>query len=297
MKKQVLNDLKALRLGLFFVWPWLIGLTAFYILPFALSLYYGFTTYTLLSPPEWVGLDNFKSLIKDDMFRLSLKNTLYFVAIGFPITQLIALIISMMLNSVREKIMKWFRAAYFFPGLLPGVVMAITWYFMMNPSYGVVNFLLTKVGITPPPWFESPLWAKPGIILLFFWSIGGSIIIYLAALNDVPVQLYEAASIDGASMWQKNLKITIPMISPAIFFNVVMGMIGTFQVFTEPWVITRGGPNNSTLTASMFIYKQAFMFLHMGMASAAAWILFLIIFAATIIFLKLSKKLVYYRGG
>jgi len=297
MKRRTCTSLRNLRIGLFFVGPWLIGLTVFNIVPFMLSLYYSLTNYSLLSPPVWTGFNNFRWLFEDETFRLALWNTFYFVLIGFPLTQLAALVLAIMLHSIGEKSMKWFRAAYYFPGLVPGVVMALTWMLMMNPNFGIFNFFLSKLGISSPLWFDDPFWAKPGIILLSFWYIGGSIIIYLAALKDVPVELYEAASLDGASMWYRIIKITIPMISPAILFNTVVGMIATFQLFTEPFIITGGGPDYSTLTVGIFIYNQAFRFLHMGYASAAAWVLFVIIFALTFLLLKISKGIVYYRGG
>jgi len=297
MKKRALNNLKAIRTGLFFVWPWLIGLALFNIIPFVLSLYYSFTSYSLLTPPMWVGLDNFRWLMEDDTFKLALWNTFYFVIIGIPLTQIAALMLAIMLHSLKGKVMGLFRAMYYFPTLVPGVVMALIWSLMMNSNYGIFNFFLEKMGISAPLWFEDPAWAKFGIILLFFWGIGGGALIYLAALNDVPKELYEAALIDGANAWSRFIKITVPMISPAIFFNVVTGMIGMFQIFTEPYIITGGGPDNATLTVGIFIYNNAFKFLHMGYASAAAWILFIIIFGLTLVALRVSKKTVYYRGG
>lgn len=299
MRKHTRSNLKALKRGLFFIWPWLIGLTVFNIVPFMLSLYYSFTDYSLLTPPRWIGLTNFKWLLEDRAFRIALWNTFWFVLVAGLVGLLLALTLSIMLYSVREKAMRWLRAVYYFPGLVPGVIMALVWKLMLNPNYGIFNFFLDKLGISAPLWFHDPFWAKPGIVLLLQFGVGGNVVIYLAALSSVPVELYEAASIDGAGIWHKIIKITIPSISPAIFFCTVTGAIWTFQLFTEPFIIsnTLGGPDRSTLTSAIFAYKEAFACLHMGYASATTWILFVIMFALTLLFLKISKGAIYYRGG
>ncbi|RKX55210.1 MAG: sugar ABC transporter permease [Thermotoga sp.] len=288
---------KDLRIGLLFISPWLIGLFLFHVLPLSSSLYYSFTNYSVIRSPKWIGLENYKLLLNDRSFRISVKNSFYFTCIGVPLMQIAALILASMLHSVKgSKIMRWARVIYLFPILIPGVVMAIIWSLLLNGQYGVFNFLIRSLGLNPPNWLQDPTWAKPAIILVGFWFIGNSMLIYLTALNDVPKELYESAKIDGANWWTKLRKITVPMISPAILFNLITGMITILQLFDLPYVMTKGGPVKSTYTWTMHIYDNAFRFLSMGYACASAWILFGVTLLLTILIFVMSRKSIYYGG-
>ncbi len=291
------GEKRELKWGIIFVSPWIIGLALFYFYPMFTSLYYSFTRYTIIRPPRWVGLLNYRWLLTDNVFWTSVGNTLYFMIIGVPLTQITALIVAYMFYYVRKsKILSSLKVFYLFPVLVPGVILAIVWNLMLNSQYGVFNFFLHLFGINGPNWLESPYWSKPSIVLVGLWYIGMSMIIYIAALNDVPKELYEVADLDGAKWWTKLSKITIPMISPAVLFNVITGMISIIQLFDLPYILTNGGPNYSSYTWAMQIYDNAFTYMNMGYASASAWLLFLITFGLTVLIFIFSKKKIYYRG-
>ncbi len=288
---------KELIAGLIFVSPWLLGLLLFHVYPFITSFYYSLTDFNPIKPSEFVGFENYRWLLEDNLFWKSLGNTLYFVGIGVPLSQLTALLIATGLYSVRRsRVMRTFRGIFFFPILVPEVVMVLVWLLMLNSEFGILNSFLKFLGINPPSWFLSVTWAKPTIIFLRLWFIGTSMVIYLSSLNEVPEEVIEAAIIDGASPLKRFFKITIPMISPVILFNFIMDTIGTFQIFTEPFVMTEGGPARSTYTLTMFIYTNAFQHLDMGYASAAAWMTFSLIFVTTVVVLAVTSRHVFYRG-
>lgn len=288
---------KDLITGLIFVSPWILGLTLFQAYPFFKSFYYSLTDFNPIKKPVFVGFENYSWLFQDDLFWKSLWNTLFFVIIGVPLDQIVALSLAVGLHGLRrERSMRMLRGIYFFPILVPEVVMALVWMLMLNSEFGVVNQFLKFLGFNPPAWFLSTFWAKPMIVLLRLFFIGTGMVVYLSALNEVPREVLEASIIDGASSARRFWKITLPMISPVILFNFIMDIIGTFQIFTEPFVITKGGPARSTYTLTMFIYNNAFENLDMGYASAAAWLTFAIIFVATIAVLYFTSKRVYYGG-
>ncbi len=288
---------KELMWGIVFVSPWIIGLALFYFYPMATSLYYSFTRYTVIRPPKWIGLMNYKWLLTDNLFWTSVKNTFYFMIIGVPLTQVTALVVAYMFYQVRDnKVLSSLKVFYLFPVLVPGVILAIVWDLMLNSQYGVFNFFLRLLGINGPNWLESTFWSKPSIILVGIWYIGMSMIIYVAALNDVPKELYEVADIDGASWLTKLSKITIPMVSPAVLFNVITGMISIIQLFDLPYILTSGGPSHSSYTWAMQIYDNAFTYMNMGYASASAWLMFIVTLALTILVFVISKKKIYYGG-
>lgn len=288
---------KEIGWGIIFVSPWIVGLILFYVYPIGASLYYSFTRYTIISGPRWIGTLNFELLISDDVFWKAIVNTLYFMIIGVPITQFIALIVAYMFNYLRGvKAINFLKVFYLFPILIPGVILAVVWNLILNSQYGILNSFLKLLNIEGPNWLESVQWSKPAVVLVGLWYIGTSMVIYSAALNDIPIELYEAADLDGAKWWMKFWKITVPMISPAVLFNVITGMISIIQLFDLPYILTNGGPSYSSYTWAMFIYDNAFKYMKMGYASAAAWLLFLVTLGFTLLIFILSKNKVYYGG-
>lgn len=280
-----------LRNGLLFISPWILGFVCFTAYPMVSSLYYSLTEYNMIAEPKFVGLSNYKELLfKDDLFYTVLGNTLYMIFVGLTITTIVTISIAIILNTKDIKGISFFRVIFFIPTLVPFVVLAILWIWVLQPDSGVVNSILGLVGIDGPGWFSSPAWAKPGLIVMSIWMSGNMILIYLAALGDIPKSLYEAASIDGANVWRKVFHITLPGLRPAILFNSITGMIAVFQSFAEAFIITDGGPDNSTLFYSLYLYRNAFQYFNMGYASAQAWILLIIALLMTMTFFKLSKR-------
>lgn len=286
---------RPLLTGLLFVSPWLLGFLIFTVFPVIASLYLSFTDYRVLSPPRWVGLANYKSLLTDtDYFWPSLANTA-FLFLELPLSLVLGLALALLLNQ-KLRGMTVYRTFLFVPSIVPVVASAMLWLWALNPEHGLLNAGLRAVHLPGPPWLASPLWAKPAMILMDLWGVGGGMIIYLAALQAVPAALYEAASLDGANFWQRTWHITLPSISPVIFFNLIMGVIGTFQYFTQTFVMTKGGPDNSTLFYALYLYENAFEYFRMGTACAMAWILFVITLAASALVFKSSARWVYYEG-
>jgi multiple sugar transport system permease protein len=282
---------KNLTTGLLFISPWIIGFLFFTAYPLISSFYYSLTDYDIINAPVFVGLENYKTLFTgDDMFYKVLKNTFFMIFIGLTIITICTVFISILLNNKKVKGMAFFRVIFFIPTLVPFVILSILWVWVLQPDSGVVNTILSWFGIEGPGWFSSPDWAKPAFILMGLWSAGGSIIIYLAGLQGIPDSLYEAASIDGANSLQKTFFITLPMLLPVIVFNVITGIIGTFQSFAESFIITQGGPDGSTMFYSLYLYQNAFQYAKMGYASAMAWILLLIALFFTLILFKISNR-------
>lgn len=283
--------------GLLFASPWLIGLAVFTAYPIVASLYYSFCSYDAIRPPRWVGIENYRVLFtNDDLFWKSLNNTLYMVVVGLPIGLLAALAIALLLNQ-KLKGMAFYRTVFYLPSITPIVATSILWLWLLNPEMGLVNMGLNHLGIANPPgWLVDPAWAKPALILMGLWGAGGGMVIYLAALQDVPVALYEAAEIDGAGRLSQFRHVTLPMLSPVILFNLIMGLIGTFQYFTQVYVMTGGGPQDSTMFYALHLFNRAFMDFKMGYASAMAWVLFVITLACAILVFRSSARWVYYAG-
>lgn len=291
------NERKALRNGLLFTSPWIIGFLAFRVYPFFASLYYSFTFYPILDRPKWVGLDNYINLFDDPRFLTSLYNTSYYALGAVPLATVVGIGLAMLLNT-KVRGLSFFRTIYFLPSITPVVATAIVWLWMFDPINGVINYMLDLVGIHGPGWMGSPQWSKPALILMSMWGVGGAVVIYLASLQDVPRELLEAAELDGANNGQKIRHVTLPMISPVILFNVITGIIGAFQYFTEAFVMTggTGSPADSTLMMSIYLYQSAFQYFKLGYASAQAWLLFLIVIAFTVVLFRVSGRLVYYGG-
>jgi multiple sugar transport system permease protein len=289
------SERRAIITGLLFVSPWLIGFIVFTVYPVIASAYLSFTDFRVLSPPRWVGLENYRELLADhDYFWPSMANTA-FMFIELPIGLVLGLALAMLLD-VKLRGIAFYRTLFYIPSIVPVVANAVLWLWVLNPEHGLINATLRALHIVGPPWMASPEWSKPGMILMDLWGVGGGMVIYLAALHQVPQSLYEAASLDGANGWQKTWFVTLPSISPVIFFNLIMGVIGTFQYFAQTFVMTGGGPNNSTLFYALYLYQNAFQYFRMGTACAMAWILFLITLLATILVFKSSARWVYYEG-
>jgi multiple sugar transport system permease protein len=291
-----------LLVGLAFCAPFLVGFLAFTLYPMASSFYYSFTHFDGLNPPRWIGLNNYRFLFsEDDEFKQALSNTVYMVLIGVPAQLLTAFVTALLLN-IKIRGMAIYRTAYLLPAFLPIVPIAYLWQFMFDSQTGIVNLALSALGLPQPGWFTDPAWSRPGLILLSMWTIGTTAIIYLAALQDVPQHLYEAAEIDGASRLRRVWHITVPMISPATLFNLITTMIATFQIFAAVYIIGGndatgvGKPQGSLLFYLLYLWKAAFSYLRFGYASAMAWILFTIIMLCTLILLYGSRRWVYYEG-
>jgi multiple sugar transport system permease protein len=280
------------------VWisPWLLGFILFMLVPIGLSIYYSLTDFTLLEGPVWIGLDNYRELAGDVLFGKAVWNTLYY-ALGSVVG---STALSVLLAVLLERPLRgagFVRAIVFLPVLVPIVSTCVCWLWMYNGQYGLINSALAAVGINGPDWLGRPALAMPALIVMSLWGIGGSVVICSAALKDVPASLYEAAAIDGVSAPARFRHVTLPMISPAVLFNALMSLIWSLQVFAPPQIMTRGGPENATLTYSMYVYNNAFAYGRMGYASALAWLQIVATLVLTIGLLALARRFVYYRGA
>lgn len=283
-------------LGLAYVTPYIIGLLLFTAFPFLASFYLSFADYDLLSKPEWTGVDNYERLLtRDRTFKKSLNVTLLYVFTTVPLKLAFALLVAVVLN-YRLKAIGFFRTAYYVPSILGGsIAIAVLWRYIFA-EVGLVNMGLTALGLEPVNWFGDPQNALFTLTLLRCWQFGSAMVIFLAALQSVDKSLYEASSIDGANKWHQFRYITVPLITPVIFFNLIMQTVQAFQEFNGPYIITNGGPLKSTYLLPLYIYDKAFKSFDMGYASAAAWILFVIIMVLTLLAFWSSKKWVYYAG-
>ncbi len=283
--------------GPVFVLPWFIGFLMFTMLPFLGSIVLSFLNWSMLGKPEWVGLDNYVKLFTaDERYITALKNTVTYVVVTVPLKQIFALAIAMLLDQ-KLRGMFLYRSIFYLPSVTSGVATAILWAQIFGFRMGIVNAVLDKVGIAPIPWLTSIHWALPTLMLISLWNIGNLFIIYLAGLQGVANHYYEAAEVDGATPWQCFWKITVPLITPSIFFNVIMGFISTFQVFTQAYIMTGGGPADRTLFYVLYLWNKAFQDFRMGYAAAMAWVLFLIILSLTLFQMWLSRRWVYYEGA
>lgn len=279
-----------------FISPWLIGFFCFTFYPFIISLYYSFCSYDVISPLEWIGWENYREMLTDDpLFWKAIYNTFYYVMFAVPLGLVIGVGIALLLN-LKVKGRSVYRAIYYLPVIVPIVASSVLWRWILNPQYGLINSFLYTFGIKGPGWIQDPAWSRPSLILMSLWGVGGAILIYLAGLQDMPQVLYECAELDGANWWHKVSHITLPLLTPVIFFNLIMGLIGAFQYFTQAYIVTLGGPADSTLFYSLYLYRNAFQYYRMGYASGMAWILFLIVVASTLMVFKSSTSWVFYRG-
>ena len=283
--------------GLLFCSPAIVGLVALMLYPVVTSLYYSFCNYPMLKPPVWVGVANYKTLFQDRVFYVSLWNTIYFAVVSTPLGVVVAFLLALMLNQ-KVKGMAVFRTMFFVPSIVPMVAGSVLWLWLLNPQYGLINMVLGFFGISGPGWMQDPDWSKPALILMSTWGVGGWMLIYLAGLQDVPQELYEAAEIDGAGRLQRVWNVTVPFMSPHIFFTVVMGFIAAAQYFTQAYVMTNGegGPVDSTRFFALYLFQNAFQYWKMGYACAMAWLLFVFILGFTLMLFKSSARYVYYGG-
>lgn len=283
--------------GWLFALPWVIGFSVFLLYPLLASIYYSLCDYSVLRPPIFIGLENYRQLFLDPVFWKAMANTGIYAALTIPSTLIVSLALALLLNT-KVRGMAYYRTIFFVPSLVPAVATACLGLWMFNNEHGLVNQMLGFVGIKGPNWMGDIAWAKPTLAMLAVWGVGNAVVIYLAGLQDVPVQLYEAADLDGAPAWRKTWHITLPMISPVILFNGVMGIIQTLQVFVQPYIMfPEGAPARSTYLYVTYLYDNAFRFHKMGYASAMGWIMFVVIFALTMLAIKGTEKKVHYGSG
>lgn len=285
--------------GYVFLLPWAIGLAVFVLGPIIASAYFSFNEYDVISPPKWVGLANYaKAFTDDELFWPSLWRTLRYSIVVVPIGLIGSLVLALLLNQGLRGT-DFFRTFFFLPSLTPAVALAILWKWLFDPVVGPINMVLGWAGIAGPAWMASKQWALPALIIISLWGGmgGGRMLIFLAGLQGVPQSLYEAAEIDGAGAWSKFWNVTLPMISPTLFFNLILGVIGALQVFTLAFVATLGGPSYATWFFALHIYRQSFEYFRMGYGSALAWIFLVILLLFTYMQLNLSRRWVYYAGG
>ena len=282
--------------------PWIIGLIFFTGIPLVWSLYLSFTKWDVLTPPQFIGVENYTDMLQDDDFYQSLKVTTMYSVISVPVRLAIALGLAMLLNSATRAV-GFFRTAFYLPAVVASVAVAVIWRWLFNPRFGPINGFLGLLGIEGPGWLNDPDYALWALIIMSFWGVGGEMLIFFAGLKGIPDQLYEAADIDGASKWRKFLNITLPMLSPTIFFNLVMSVIGSFQTFDSAFVISTasardlGSPAGSTLFYVLNIYRQGFSRLNMGYATALAWVLLALLFILTYLINRSSQRWVYSEGS
>ncbi len=282
--------------GLAWISPWLVGFGAFMALPIGMSLYYSLTDFPLLEPPVWVGMENYRALARDPVFWIAVRNTVLFTALFVPTATLLALALASLLNRPM-----WgralFRGVIFLPSLVPMIASVMVWMWMFNADKGLINRALALVGVSGPNWLGDGKWALAAMVLMSLWTIGQTVVIYLAALQDVPRALYEAAALDGAGPIGRFWHVTAPSISPAILFNVIVMTVGALQFFIVPFIMTEGGPNRATYMYTHYLFDNAFVFRRMGFASALAWVQFLVTLALTAVLWGMSKRLVHYRSA
>ncbi len=287
-------------MGYLFISPWIIGFIVFVAGPLIASLIISMTDYNLLSSPQFIGLQNYAHMFGDANFWLSLQVTFYYALLAVPIDLIVALVLAIMLNQ-NVRFMPLFRTIFYLPALLPPVAISMLWIWILNPAYGILNTFLKTIGLPQPQWFLTPQTTVPGYVIMSIWGLGTWMVIFLAGLQNVPAELYEAAVLDGSGVWAKFWHVTLPMISPVLFFNLVMGIVGAFSFFTQAFVIGQGtgtgaGVSNSGLFYALYLYQKAFSELQMGYASALGWALFLIVMLLTLLVFRSSALWVYYGG-
>jgi multiple sugar transport system permease protein len=282
--------------GMLFVSPWIIGFLVFTIGPLVASLLISFSRYEILRPPKFIGLTNYMNMASDPLVWQSLYNTFYVTMIGVPLRIFLALVVALFLSK-DMKGMPLYRTAFYIPSITPLVAASVLWRWLLNGRFGLINALLSRLGVIGPSWLNDPNWAKLGIVIMNVWALGANMIIYLAAIKGIPTQLYEAADVDGAGPITKFSRITLPLITPSLFFTFIMNTIDSLKTFEQAYIMTGGGPVNSTLFYVYYLFNNAFRFFKMGYASAMAWILFVIILVLTLLQLWASNRWVYYESA
>ncbi|WP_246309969.1 carbohydrate ABC transporter permease [Paenibacillus alginolyticus] len=296
-KRKTRFEKKISLFGFIFALPWIVGLLLFHAFPLFMSAYYSLTSYSILEPGEFVGFNNYATLFQDKVFWISIYNTLYYTVIFVPLSIAMGVGLALLLN-LKIRGQGIYRTLFFIPSLVPPVATTIIWLWLLNPQFGLVNYWLDKIGISGPPWIGSESWSKPSLILMSLWGTGQAVVIYLAGLQDIPQDYYDAAQVDGANAWQRTKTITLPLLTPVIFFNLIMGTIGALQNFVLPFTLSngQGTPANSMMFYVMYLYMNGFGYLKMGYASAMAWILFLLVVMLTALIFVSQKRWVHYQG-
>lgn len=288
------KSLKKNLIGYAFISPWIFGFLMFTASPFFTSIYLSFTRYNIVTSPVWVGLQNYKMLLHDDpLFRKTLWVTFRYALVAVPLNIVVGVNLALLLNQ-KIRGLSIYRSLFFLPSIIPTVAVATIFIWILNPQIGLINQLLLDAHIQGPAWLQDTTWAPLSMVLVSLWSVGGSMVIYLAGLKDIPAYLYEASLLDGANALQRVRHITLPMLTPVIFFNLVMGVIGSFQFFTEVYMMTQGGPEDSTLFYALYLFQRAWRYLDMGYASALAWVLFAIIMTITLLLFRSQRRWVHY---
>ncbi|MDE2819506.1 MAG: sugar ABC transporter permease [Chloroflexota bacterium] len=276
--------------------PWMVGFVIFYAFPILATFYFSLTQWTLVDPPVWIGLDNYvRMFTRDPLFISSLKATTLFVALSLPLKLVLGLMLALLLN-LKIPGMNLFRTVFFIPAVISGVAVSLMWIWFLQPDTGVVNTLLSYIGVRGPYWFWDLNWALPSVAIMSIWKVGGAAIIYLAGLQNIPAHLYEAAEIDGAGKWRRFWRITLPLLTPTLFFQLIIELIDAFKIFTEAFVITKGGPLKATYFFLYYFYEEAFRNFNMGYASALALFLLVVIMGCTVFVYRTSGRWVFYEN-
>lgn len=275
--------------------PWLIGFLVFVLGPMLASLYFSFTEWNLLKPPAWIGVRNYVRMANDPLIAQAFKVTTIFTLVYVPLELIGGLGLALLMNQ-KVRGMRGFRTMFYLPSVVSGVAYVVLWMWIFHPRAGLLNTILGYIGIDGPTWLASPDWALPAIVIMSLWGLGRTMVIYLAGLQGIPQQLYESAALDGANSWRQFWSITLPLLTPTIFFNLILSIIATSQSFTQAFVATNGGPLDSTLFYVLYLYRQAFQNFRMGYASAMAWVLFVVILALTLLVIRSARSWVYYDG-
>jgi len=295
-KRQTLRLSESTQ-GVLFALPWFIGSAIFLIGPMLASLFMSFTDWDIVRQPEWIGVSNYaRMFLQDNLFWKSLGVTTLYAALSVPLELIVAMLLALLLNR-KIRGVGLYRTIYYLPSILSGVAVALLWMWIFNPEFGLLNHVLGWFGIPPLQWLYDSKWVIPSFAIMRLWSVGGGMIIYLAGLQGIPTELYEAAEIDGAGAMHKFLRVTLPMMSPIILYNLVLGIINSMQSFANAYIMTDGGPNNASLFYVLYLYRNAFQYFRMGYASSLAWVLFLYILLLTLLIFRKSEAWVYYEGS
>lgn len=283
--------------GYIFIAPFILGFLLWFVIPAGTSLWLAFQDWNMINPSKFVALDNFKRIVSDKLFWQALKVTTLYTAISVPLSMVLAFSLALLMNT-KVRGIAVFRTLYYLPSIIPAVANAVLWAWFLNSDFGLLNALLHAIGLPKVLWLQKPEWALPALILMSLWGLGGGMVIFLAGLQGIPNEFYEAAEIDGAGPWAKLRHVTIPVMSPVIFFNLIMSIIGSFQVFTAAYLITNGGPQNATLFYVLYLWRSAFQYLNMGYAAVLAWVLFFIIMGLTVlVFRGIGSRIYYEQAG
>ena len=279
--------------GWLFASPWIIGFLLWTVGPMIASLWIALTEWDLITSPRWVGLANVTAMFDDELVAQALKVTTIYAVVSVPIHIVVGLLLAVLLNT-EIRGLRFYRTAFYMPSILSGVAVALLWRWLFSTEFGLFNAFLSYFGVVGPSWLGDQAWALPSLILMSVWGVGAGVIIYLAGLQGIPTDLYEAAQVDGASTWNRFWAVTLPMMTPILFFQLVTGIISALQVFTQAFIMTKGGPNNATLFLLLYLYRNAFEYFRMGYAALLSWVIFVIVMIFTVIQFRLANNWVYY---